>query len=135
MTTLTELSLHPISNYRRTAIRGGSSLITGRFPSFISPVGRFHYFTGVRQHIPQVWQKVRICLLYVPPFPRCVRAKVPSAGFLLSLLRGPQRLLIIPDLLALHFSSSHSGPLQLTRVSSLLTCCLPHCACPLARSK
>lgn len=69
----------------------------------------------------------------IRPFPRCVRAEVPSAGFLLSLLRGPQRLLIIPDLLALHLSSSHSGPLQLARVSSLLTRCLPHSACPLAR--
>lgn len=40
-------------------------------------------------------------------------------GFLPSLLRGPQRLVIIPDLLAPCLSASHSGPLQLAQASSL----------------
>lgn len=64
---------------------------------------------------------VCVCVyLYVSPFPRCLGAEGPSAGFLLlSLLRGPQRLLIIPDLLALPLSASHSGPLRLAQVSSL----------------
>lgn len=39
--------------------------------------------------------------------------------FLLSLLRGPQRLLIIPDLLAPCLSASLSGPLRLAQASSL----------------
>lgn len=61
-----------------------------------------------------------VCMyLYVSPFPRCLGAEGPSAGFLLSLLRGPQRPLIIPDLLDLPLSASHSGPLRLAQVSSL----------------
>ncbi len=61
-----------------------------------------------------------VCMcVRVSAFPRCLGAEGPSAGFLLSLLRGPQRLLIIPDLLALHPSASHSRPLWLAQVSSL----------------
>ncbi|CAB1428343.1 unnamed protein product, partial [Pleuronectes platessa] len=56
-----------------------------------------------------------------PVWARCLGAVDPSVGFLLSLLRGPQRLLIIPDLLALPFSASHSGPLWLAQVSTLST--------------
>lgn len=52
--------------------------------------------------------------------PQCLRAEDPSVGFLLSLLRGPQRLLIISDLLApLSLSASPSGPPQPSQVSSL----------------
>lgn len=61
---------------------------------------------------------VCVCVC-VSPFPRCLRAEGPSVGLLLSLLRGPQRLLIIPDLLALPLSASHSRPLWLSQVSSL----------------
>lgn len=114
--SLTEL--HPISNY-------GIMEFTGHFPLFhIFPPHFTSTSTGVAK------APVSVCVLYAPPFPRCVRAQVPSAGFLLSPLRGPQRLLIIPDLLALHSSSSRSEPLQLARPSSLLARRLPRSVCP-----
>lgn len=72
----------------------------------------FHY------SIPQVYLSVCVCV-FSTPFPRYLGGEGPSVGFLLSLLRGPQRLLIIPDLLALPLSASHSGPLWLVQVSSL----------------
>lgn len=132
--SLTELELQLISNC------GGKSsliLIPGFFSSlFFSSfffVAHFSRFTSASHRCGKA--PVSVCLLYVPPFPRCIRSEVPSAGFLLSPLRGPQRLLIIPDLLALHPFSSRSGPLQLARPSSLRMRRLPCSVCPLERSK
>lgn len=114
--SLTEL--HPICNYGRVSIHWPLFFVSHFSPHFTSTS------TGVAK------APVSVCVLYAPPFPRCVRAQVPSAGFLLSPLRGPQRLLIIPDLLALHSSSSRSEPLQLARPSSLLARRLPRSVCP-----
>lgn len=122
---LKELSLYPFTNYRRVAIRQNM-----RF----SQPPAYHFSCWSSFFVESAPVSTRICL---SPFSTasltftrvwvCVYVSVcvtlskmgPSAGFLLSLLRGPQRPLIIPDLLDLPLSASHSGPLRLAQVSSL----------------
>lgn len=84
----------------------------------------FHY--GIRQ----VYLIVCVCVCSTP-FSGYLGGEGPSAGFLLSLLRGPQRLLIIPDLLlsltlppSLGPCGSFRSPLSLCSPSQL---CLPSC--------
>lgn len=71
-----------------------------------------------RYGICQVYLIVCVCVCSTL-FPGYLGGEGPSVGFLLSLLRGPQRLLIISDLLALPHSASRSGLLWLVQVSSL----------------
>lgn len=102
--SLTELALRPISNYGRVSIKKKTTIKKDCSHSFqLASFLCFTFhpnFTSTPHRCGKA--PVSVCLLYALPFPRCVRAEVPSAGFLLSPLRGPQRLLIIPDLLALH---------------------------------
>lgn len=135
---LKERTLYPFSNYSRVTIRqeneiSSSASLSLFFLSVIFLCRKVHLCPLALVYLlsPPHPSGVRVCVcVCVSSFPRCLGAEGSSAGFLLSLLRGPQRLLIIPDLLALPLSVSHFRPLRLAQVCSLPThsfflLCLP----------
>lgn len=102
--------------------------------SFVSPVVTFFFF------LSNTLVSTVTCLSHLTaaslrclwegclhPVLQGLRAEGPSVGVPLSLLRRPQRLLIIPDLLAPLPFTSHSGPPWLTQVPlpTHFSLCLP----------